>query len=167
MKPPTPHTQQSKRPVPPPITLPRPVRHVKSAHPIIGDAVCVRWISYLNSSKGGNSLTLSNTTQNKVKPPPHTTIQTPTAAANNTPLPGLAYQIHSTHHQIHCVCKAVAEAPNRYACGITEGGEDDVPSRREGGANAREEDGGGDGAIEKITIVITTSVFPHQQRQLQ
>ena len=39
--------------------------------------------------------------------------------------------------------EAVAEAPDRDARGITEGGEgDDVPSRREGGANAREEDGG-------------------------
>jgi len=61
------------------------------------------------------------------------------------------------------VHEAVAEAPDRDAHMITEGGEEDVPSRREGGVNAREEDGGGDGAVEKITIAIKTPVFPHQQ----
>jgi len=53
------------------------------------------------------------------------------------------------------VHEVVAEAPDRDAHGITEGGEDDEPLRREGGVNAREEDGGGDDALEKITIIIT------------
>ena len=51
--------------------------------------------------------------------------------------------------------EVVAEAPDRDAHGITEGGEDNEPLRREGGVNAREEDGGGDDALEKITIIIT------------
>ena len=62
--------------------------------------------------------------------------------------------------------EAVAETPDRDAHGITEGGEgDDLPMRREGGANAREEDGGRDGTIEKIAIVVPMPAYPHQQQQ--
>jgi len=64
------------------------------------------------------------------------------------------------------VREAVAETPDRDAHGITEGGEgDDVPSRREGGPNAREEDGGGDGTVKKIAIVVPMPAYPHRQQQ--
>ena len=63
--------------------------------------------------------------------------------------------------------EAVAEALDRDACGITEGGEDNVLSCWDGGANAREEDGGGDGTVEKIRIFITMPAFPRRQQQSQ